>query len=713
MPSWLPGFLVLAIAVTLRVIDPNFVEELRLNGFDAAQRLWPQVEADDGVVIVAIDEQSLAEKGQWPWPRTLMAELVRRIAAGKPSVLGIDILFAEPDRFSPPRLAETVAGLSPEMKATLEGLPGSDEGLGKAIASVPTVLVVVPDRDTPPAGPLRITTPVREQVSDPRPFLLRYTSLVRVIPEIAQNALAEGSVGLEPAPDSIPDGVLRRVPLVISVGGRLIPAFAATVVALADHQRSLVIRTGSQGVEAVIAGKSVAPTDRRARAIMHFAPPKLRYFPAADVLDPEFDPAQFAGRIVLLGVTGLGIVDQKKTPLGLMDGVQLHAQLIQSIRDGSLLQRPSAVVWVELAVLLLAAAVPISFLGYDRPFVAAGAVLGLVAVLASGEFALFRFFGWLVDGFYAGVTALVTLGVMLADHLRATHALRRALDTELGEERERNARLAGELEAARAIQMGLLPRRFPVFTERDDIDLYAFIEPAREVGGDLFVFQLIDQNRLFFLIGDVSGKGIGAALFMAMTSEVVHDAARRHGTALGEVLTEANAKIAATSADMANEGGNMMFVTAFAGILDLSSGALDFASAGHDAPFVVQRGAPPRQLETVGGPPLGVVDDFTFPVDHNFLDLHEVLLLYTDGVTEATDGAMTLYGRERLITVLTEISAVDARGAIDAVTEDVWRFAAGTEQADDIALLALRRLSPTRAAVSGRASVQPERQKTL
>jgi adenylate cyclase len=709
LPNWLPGFIVLAIALLLRVIDPSFVEEFRLAGFDAAQRLWPRVEAGNGVAIVAIDEESLATKGQWPWPRALVAELVRRIAAGNPSVLGIDILFAEPDRFSPPRLAETVAGLSPEVTASLAGLPGSDEQLGRAIAAIPTVLVAATNREAAPPGPQRIVTPVRDQGGDPRPFLIRYASLIRAVPEIARHAVGEGSVGIEPDPD----GILRRVPLVVTVGGRLIPAFAAAVAALAEHQRSVVIHTGNQGVENVVAGNAVAPTDRRGRTILHFAPPQSRYFAAADVLDPKFDATQFAGHVVLLGVTGLGIVDQKKTPVGLMDGVQLHAQLIQSISDGSLLQRPPAVFWVELAIILLAAAVPISLLGYDRPFVAAGAILGLVAVLASGEFALFRFFGWLVDGFFAGVTALATLCVMFADHLRATHALRRALDTELGEERERNARLAGELEAARAIQMGLLPRRFPVFTERDDIDLYAFIEPAREVGGDLFVFQLIDQTRLFFLIGDVSGKGIGAALFMAMTSEVVHDAARRHGPALEDVLTEANAKIASTSADMANEGGNMMFVTAFAGILDLSSGALVFASAGHDAPFVVKAGALPRQLETMGGPPLGVVDDFTVPVDHDFLDRDEVLLLYTDGVTEATDGAMTLYGRERLISVLTETAAIDARGVIDAVTGDVRRFAAGTEQADDIALLALRRLSPTRVTAGARTLAPPERQKSL
>jgi serine phosphatase RsbU (regulator of sigma subunit) len=193
------------------------------------------------------------------------------------------------------------------------------------------------------------------------------------------------------------------------------------------------------------------------------------------------------------------------------------------------------------------------------------------------------------------------------------------------------------------------------------------------------------------MIGDVSGKGIAAALFMAMTREVVHDAARRYGTALDRVLGEANAKIVAASADMASEGGDMMFVTAFAGILDLVSGELVFASAGHDAPFLLQRGAPPRRLDTAGGPPLGVVEDFPFPVDRDTVDLGTVLLLFTDGVTEAMDSTGTLYGTERLTAVLAAKAPPDARSAVETVRDDVLAFTAGAEQADDIALLAVRR----------------------
>jgi adenylate cyclase len=691
IPAWWLAVVVLVIALAIRAIDPSFVEGPRLHGFDMAQRLWPRGDADDDrVMIVGIDEKSLAAKGQWPWPRTLIAELVRRIAAGQPGAFGLDILLAEPDRYSPQRIAESVPDLPADVTESLANLPESDALLGETIGTVPTVLVAYPSRQELPrsAGPQPLKTYVREQGNDPRRFLFKYASLIRSLPAIAQHARGEGAAAVKPDID----GVVRRVPLVVLAEGRLVPALAVASLGIAQRQSSTLITAGAQGVERVTAGDFIAPTDSHGQAILYFAPPAhFPFFAAVDVLKPTFDAQQFAGRIVLLGVTGAGIVDRQPTPLGLMDGVLLHAQLTQSILDGSLLRRPPIVLWIELAVILLAGAVPIWLIGFGRPFIAATAVLGLAAALIGGELALFRFAGFLIDGLFAAMTAVATFGIMLMEHLRALQAARRALDVELAQQRERNARLAGELEAARSIQMGLLPRRFPVFTERDDIDLFAHIEPAREVGGDLFVFSLVGENLLFFMIGDVSGKGMGAALFMAMTREVVLDAARRYGSALDQMLGEANVKIAAASADMAQEGGDMMFVTALAGILDLASGEVVFASAGHDAPFLVRAGAPPRRLETEGGPPLGVMEGFAFPVDRDHMDVGEVLLLYTDGVTEAMNGAQTLYGTERLAAVLAASLAKDARSVVDAVTEDVRAFAAGAEQADDIALLALRR----------------------
>ena len=429
------------------------------------------------------------------------------------------------------------------------------------------------------------------------------------------------------------------------------------------------------------------PTDGSGRAILHFAPRLARYISAVDVLDdPAFDPAELQSQIVLLGVAGLGIVELQQTPLGLVQGVDIHAQLVESMLLGSLLHRPPYLDWVELAVALAAGLAAIWLLHYDRPVRAAAIALAIVAALIGFELASFRLAGLLFDGTYPAVTLLAAFGVMLVGTLRAAEA-------ELVREREAKQRFEGELAAAQAIQLGLLPRHFPAFPDRPEIDVYARIAPARMVGGDLYDYLLVDRERcLFFLIADVSGKGIPAALFMATTKEVVRDAVLRFGTALDLVLAEANRKTAAASAEFPNEGGELMFVTAFAGILDLGTGEIAYASAGHDSPYILHGNGSLRQLVTEGGPPLGVSEGFPYPVDRDRIEPGEVLLLYTDGVTEAENADHALYSSKRLVEVLAHAPVANAEGAVAAVIEDVGRFVGGAEQADDITVLALRRV---------------------
>ena len=675
----------LALAAAVYVTDPVLLRELRARGFDIAQHLWPLPSGDTLVQVVDIDEASLKRLGQWPWPRNLVADLVRRIAAGKPRILGVDILFPEADRLSPPLLARTLRDLPTPMAEALARLPSSEARLAEAFAEVPTVLGVAPSNEpATPAEGLRRVTLVRQVGDDPRPLLTAYKSMIRTLPEISRTARAEAALTGEPDED----GLVRAVPALTLAQDQLIPAFALEVIRVAAGIPSIDVATGSAGIESVAIGLLLVPTDRRGRVYLHFAKPRPRYVSAATVLDPAFDPSQFDGQIVLLGVTGLGILDQKLTPLGLTQGVDIHAQLIESILGGSLLRHPPGAFWIELAMLLAAGSAVVWLLRYDSPRGATGAALGIAAILLGGEFALFHFASWLVDGIYPAGIALLTFGAMLGGHLRATQAAQRRLADELDRERQLIARMEGELAAARAIQMGLVPHHFPAFPERGDIDLYARLEPARAVGGDLFDYLLIDANRLFFIIGDVSGKGIPAALFMAMTKEVVRDAVQRHGAALDRVLAEANTKTAAASADM-----DMMFVTAFAGILDLKSGELVYASAGHDRPFLLHDGHRLRQLETEGGPPLGVVADFLFPIERDRLEEGAVLLLYTDGVTEAQDSGGGFYSSARLSAALAATPAHSARTVVDFCFDAVRRFVSGADQADDIAVLAIRRIA--------------------
>jgi adenylate cyclase len=691
-PGRVPALVVLAALAALRIINPLPIEELRLRAFDLEQRFAPRRYQPMAVRVVAIDEKSLDRHGQWPWPRTLLAQLVRRIAEGAPSVLGVDIIFSEPDRFSPGALVREVPEIPPLIARELAAMPSNEAVLADAFRRLPTVLAVSAGEPAVRGKhfPARLTI-IRESGRDPRPFLLPYPPPVRSLPEIARFERGRGSDIC--APD--PDGIVRRIPLVVMAEGSLLPALALEMLRVAAGAGSVGIVTARTGVRGATVGNLLMPTDARGRAYPYFAPPDdERDVSAADILDGSYDLSKLRGAAILLGVTSLGLVDEKQTPVGLMTGVEVHAQLFESMLTGTLLRRPAILTPVEVSLVIAIGLLTIFALPYRRPSFAIAVVGVAVVLLLAGELASFRLFKLLFSTMYPALSTLVIFSVMLASNLRSAEAARRGLSADLAHERQMEARIEGELKAASAIQMGLLPRRFPPASEHG-VDIGASIEPARIVGGDLYDFILLESNRLSFAIADVSGKGVPAALFMAMTKEILSAATQRYGDALDRVFAEANAKISGSSSDMAAEGADMMFVTVFAGVLDLASGLLAYVNAGHDWPFLIRAGTDPTQVSGDSGPPLGALDDFGYRVQRRQLMPGDMLLLYTDGVTEAQNSARAFYGEGRLKQALASHAASDARAAIEVVRDDVRRFVAGAEQFDDITLLAIRWLGPS------------------
>jgi adenylate cyclase len=688
----MPALAVLALLVIVRAIDPGVVQSLRLRGFDFLEGLAPRKYQPIPVEIVAIDDKSLAQYGQWPWSRARVAQLVDKIAEGKPSVLGVDIIFAEPDRLSPERLVDSDPEIPANVAGELARLPSHESILADAMRKVPTVLAVAEGNEPAQtaAAPMRVTM-VLESGGNPRPFLVSHPERFRSLPEIAAAEQGQGSI--DKGADQ--DGITRRVPLFIAAEGRLVPDLALEMLRVATGAGALRIVTGTEGVEGATLGSNFLPTDKHGSVYPYFTPfYDARYVSAADLLDGSYDPARLNGAAVLLGSTALGLTDQDQTPRGLMPGIEVWAQTLESMLTGNLLRRPAFLNFVEIAIVLIAGLVIVFALPYENPRSAAALFLGIVAILLVSALTSFKFSKLLLDGIYPALSSAFVFGVMLSENLRVAEAGRRRLVAELQHEREMEARLDGELNAARSIQIGLLPRHFPGPPEHRDVEVFASIEPARMVGGDLYDFVLLDADHLSFAIADVSGKGVPAALFMAMTKEVLHTATLRYRKALDRVFSEANAKISAASEELGAGGANMMFVTVFAGILDLRSGALVYVNAGHDSPFMMRAGAEPEPLPLAGGPPLGTVDDFQYSIEERQLAPGEMLLAYTDGVTEAQDTSKALYSGARLGRLLVSAPTTSAKAVVNFVRDDLRRFAAGAEQADDITMLAVRWIGP-------------------
>lgn len=256
-------------------------------------------------------------------------------------------------------------------------------------------------------------------------------------------------------------------------------------------------------------------------------------------------------------------------------------------------------------------------------------------------------------------------------------------------------RIEGELNVARDIQMGLLPKLFPAFPDRPEIDLFSVLESAKEVGGDLFDYYFLDEHRLCFTIGDVAGKGVPAALFMAITKTLIKAAAEKD--------TDPAAMIGKVNDDLSRDNPNTIFVTLVIGILDVRTGEIRYANAGHNPPAVLRAGVggeaggrrTVEMLRAISGPAAGVMDGLPYDGLETRLSPGDVLLLYTDGVTEAMDGDGVLYGEARLLDILAGTGTEgEARPAVRRVMADVRAHAAGAEQSDDITILAIRYRGP-------------------
>ena len=265
------------------------------------------------------------------------------------------------------------------------------------------------------------------------------------------------------------------------------------------------------------------------------------------------------------------------------------------------------------------------------------------------------------------------LADLLAERTRDLALVRQAL-----EERIQLNRMREELDVARRLQLSSVPTAFP---QRRSFRLHATMIPAKEVGGDFCDFVMLDENRLALLIGDASGKGVGAAIFIAMVRSLLR-AAVGHGASPAEALAQANDTLAA-------DNPTLMFATAIVAVLDCRTGRLTYANAGHNAPRRRDAGGREGAFDMPGGIALGVLDGFAYEDCVLCLDPGDMVLFFTDGVTEAMGPGATMFGDDRLAAVMADTALREPAQLVDAVARAVARFAGEEPQADDITMLAL------------------------
>jgi|YelNatPaOPRAMG01_1025707.scaffolds.fasta_scaffold01323_18 sigma-B regulation protein RsbU (phosphoserine phosphatase) len=244
-------------------------------------------------------------------------------------------------------------------------------------------------------------------------------------------------------------------------------------------------------------------------------------------------------------------------------------------------------------------------------------------------------------------------------------------------------RIESELTIAREIQMGILPKVFPPFPDREEFDIYSVLQPAREVGGDFYDFFFTEQDRFWVTVGDVSGKGIPASLFMAVTRTLIK--AKANGAASpGSVLEAVNR-------DLSGDNPSLLFVTIFLGMLDTRTGVFTYANGGHNPPYLTGRhDKKPRQIPLTKGLALGVREGFRYREETIELSPGDVITLYTDGVTEALNAEGELFSTRRLESVLERLQEASPKLIVEELLKNIKDFSGNTPQSDDITIMAMK-----------------------
>ena len=430
LPALLGAAIITALVV-LRVADPYPLRVARDVAFDLYQQIAPRPKAEYPIRVVDIDEASLKAVGQWPWPRNVLATLTRRLGELGAATITYDVLFPEPDRTSPSRLALTPlawAGLGP-------ALPDYDRDFAEALSQTPSVLGFSTSTATK-------TLPLSPKVgfalsgTDPTPSLPHMTGAVVPLETLGDAARGLGAVSLESSDSA---GVVRRLPLVWAAGRQLYPSLAAESLRLALGVSTIVVLgdTAGQGyVESVRIGDFDIPTTPSGALTLYYArPDPMLYVSARDVLGPDYRDLQplIQGQIVLVGTSASGLLDLHATTLGdNVPGVSIHAQAIAQILSGHFLTRSDWVSGLEIATFIVIGLAVVGFLLWVGPLAALLIGLGLLAAMVAGSWLLFTRAQLLYDPSFVLFATFVLYSAMVFVRFALTDADRRQIRRAFG-----------------------------------------------------------------------------------------------------------------------------------------------------------------------------------------------------------------------------------------------------------------------------------------
>lgn len=591
--------------------------------FDSYQRAFPRVSVSQPVTIVAIDEASLSHVGQWPWPRNKLAELVARIGAHEPAAIGLDMYMPEPDQTSPARVA---ANLPPDvgtLARTLAALPSHERVLGDVLAQLPSVLGAAGfDAEAYSTTAGMRTTPLNVTGGNALPHVRHYPRVLASMPELQAAASGQAVLSVE-----LENGVVRRIPLVVAVGGQLVSGLAMEMLRVASGVSAVEVTVGAQGLKSVSVADLVVPVQPQGDIWLHYATLNSmagRYVSAVDVLEGKVAPDQLAGKLILIGLTGSGLADVQTTALGeIVPGVEIQAQAMETLFDGRFLERPWWMKWAESAGMLLLGLLMIwkipqtdsTLSAFINSLPRASMLLTLLfnLVIMAAGYGLFRKAGLLFDAASFVIVVSSVMGSLIASaKVEFDRQARLLVDEQARLEKDR-ALLATQLTMTWTVQFSGLANAGELFADERRFSVAVAFEPTSKGGSDFFDHFMLDERQLCFFLGRVPGQGISASRLAVVVRTLLKSLVRRTGSP--------QAALVLLREEMIAERLSYDDLVVILGVLDVETGRMQVSN---------RRGPCPWHIATDASLTCLTEDDVQIK-----LEMGDLLLAVCPGVTSA------------------------------------------------------------------------------
>jgi CHASE2 domain-containing sensor protein len=681
---------VLAMAIAAAAGEaPVWLRFMEYYSYDARLRLFAEKTVHPRVVIIDIDEKSLREQGRFPWSRDRLELLMDKAFDHYGiAVMGVDFVFSEPDASSGWNVLEQLS------TGELKGQPGFaqqveklkpsldyDARFARSLEGRPVVLGFAwsETKDRVGALPPPLFSLPEDTAAQFEP-LGRPVGFTANLPLLQKAAASGGHL----APDIDADGSIRRVPLIMRKDDEFHQSLALGVARMATGNFPIFPSTPVQHGSPPhmyfpsigFLGKPIELDYKMAVHVPYRGPQgSIQYISATDVMNTRLDKSVLANKVAFLGTSAAGLRDLRLTPMGVdYPGVEVHANLTAGLLDGTIkAQLPNRVEANAAVMVILGLALAILI-----PLLTPSAATALMLTVSSG-FIVYVFYAWLNQNLILDMVATVVtmLGVFL---FNAGYGF----FTEWRTKRQMSVKLAAvkqEMEIGKRMQMSFLPTSVPDTEGR--VKLASMMVPAKEVGGDFYDYFIPEPGKLSMVIADVSGKGVSAALFMAISRTLLRRIKKQFSDP-AEMICELNDQLA-------TDNENMMFVTTFYGELNYTTGVFTYVNAGHNPPVLIKADGTVEYFPLTKTMALAAMEGLPYMAEELQLTPGSTIIYYTDGVTEAQNAAGDLYGEDRLLKVMRALPIdVEMSQYTKAVLEDVRVFEKGAPQADDITCLAVR-----------------------